>query len=402
MTPDSIDIDSIEVKIVILAKNAQALQNVGVFLQRRGWPTVVFGQVSEAVTYIQENKPDFVLISFNHANPSIHKIPELIQKKFDVACVGYVEGTDAISADHLTSAKVKHKIFGHPTGPNIYRGIRRILAEMLEVKHVDIDEKSLDVKAESSMQIISGDRPRLNLREIREEKRTGRPSGTPLQQQQVLLSRAFKNAFAGASATFNEKVLSKEVTRVGVFPVNSSLTPGYIVVTPPNDPGSTEELFLRSCEGVLQGALQTSKLPVKMEAGFWMDVPKVNFYDWAQKNGAFTLKQSHQGSELGMSFMQSEKPLPEPRVAREKDMYSLSLDEISPEVPVNFSMFLHLRHNKKFYLYLRPGRYLQLVQKMRLKNRNVKNIYVKTADLKNLKKFLAEVCLKQTFTDKAA
>ncbi len=396
MSLDLVDIDEIEVKVVILAKNAAAFKNAAVFFRRRGWPTVIFGTLSKAVEYIQEHKPDFVLVSLSHSNPAIQKVPELIQQKFSIDCIGFVEGTDAMSVSSLTSAKVKHKIFGQPTGPNLYRGIRRILAESLEIKYVEAEEKPIDEKIESDVHIFAG--KKRSFKHLREEKRTGLPYGTPLQQQQTLMSRAFSKAFAGATG----KNVEREVTKVGVFPVSSSLTPGYIVVTPPAAPTQSEEQFLSSCENVLSNALQSSKLPVQLDAGFWMDVPKVNFYDWAKKNGAFTLHQTHQGADLGMSFLQSEKPLPTPRIAREKDMYSVALDEISPEVPVNFNLFLHFRHNKKFFLYLRPGRYLLSVQKRRLQQNNIKNIYVKNADLKNLKKFFAEVCLKRTFSDKAA
>ncbi len=396
MSLDPVDIDEIQVKVVILAKNVTALKSVAVFFRRRGWPAVIFGSLSKAVEYIQEHNPDFVLISFNHPHPSIQKVPELLNQKFAVDCIGFVEGTDAISVSSLTSAKVKHKIFGQPTGPNLYRGVRRILAEALEIKYVEAEEKQVEEKEDAAVHIFAGEKR--SFKQLREEKRTGLPAGNPQQQQQTLMSRAFSQAFAGAS----KKETFHEVTKVGVFPVSSKLTPGYIVVTPPESSAQSEDQFLSSCQNVLSSALDTSQLPVQMDSGFWMDVPKMNFYDWAKKNGAFTLQQAHEGKNLGMSFLQSEKPLPTPRVSREKDMYSIPLDEIAPEVPVKFNLFLHFRHNKKFFLYLRPGRCLLKIQKSRLQQRNVKNIYVKLSDLKKLKQFFAEVSLKRTFTDKAA
>ena len=139
-----VDIDELEVEILVLAKNPNNLKAAVAFLDRRGWPTRVTGNISTAIEEIAKKRPDFVLISFNHPSPAVVRLPDLIVQTFNLVCVGFVEGTDNLSAGKLTSIKMRHKIFGLPSGPNLHRGIRRILAEKfnlkLDDKHVSVDK----------------------------------------------------------------------------------------------------------------------------------------------------------------------------------------------------------------------------------------------------------------------
>src|SRR4051794_33418497 len=92
-----IDLDDLEVVILILAKNTNTLGQAANFLTRRGWPTTVMSNISTALEYVADKKPDFVLVSFNHPNPAIFKLPELIIQTFNLSCVGFIENMDAPS-----------------------------------------------------------------------------------------------------------------------------------------------------------------------------------------------------------------------------------------------------------------------------------------------------------------
>lgn len=148
-----INIDELEVEILIVAKNPSNLKQTCAFLTRRGWPTVAHGNLSKAVEEIAEKRPDIVMISFNHPSPAVQKLPEIIAQTFNLMCVGFVEGTDTASTSKLNNMKLRHKIFGTPSGPNFHRGIRRILAEKFNIK---LDEKPEKAERENNVTVRGG------------------------------------------------------------------------------------------------------------------------------------------------------------------------------------------------------------------------------------------------------
>lgn len=133
-TNQDVDLDELEVVILIIGKNASVLNQSATFLTRRGWPTSVITNVSKAIEHIAEKKPDFVLLSFNHPNPAVLKLPDLITQTFNLTSVGFVEQLDSASQQRLNNFKIRHKIQGSPSGPNLQRSIRKILAEKFNVK----------------------------------------------------------------------------------------------------------------------------------------------------------------------------------------------------------------------------------------------------------------------------
>lgn len=142
-----IDLDEIEINLLIISKNAQALSSTANFLTRRGWPTTVMTNVSKAVEFIADKKPDYVLISINHPNPSIGKLPGLVQGTFNISCIGFAESFDTSSTAKLNNSKMRYKISGQASGPTVQRYLRKLLAEKLNIK---IDDKGGEESPTSS------------------------------------------------------------------------------------------------------------------------------------------------------------------------------------------------------------------------------------------------------------
>src|ERR1035437_4530673 len=139
----NINIDEVEVDILILARVPNDLKAACSFLTRRGWPTRVLGNLSKAIEEIADKRPDIILIRFNHPSPAVQRLPELIAQTLNLVCIGFVEGTDTSGVNRLNLVKIRHKIFGQPSGPNFQRGIRRILIEKFNFK---LEEKFAEGK----------------------------------------------------------------------------------------------------------------------------------------------------------------------------------------------------------------------------------------------------------------
>lgn len=126
---EKINVDQLEVEVLIIPKFPMAMSGPAQFLSKRGWPTHIEPNVSKAIDYIMTKKPDFVLISINHPHHNVQRLPTILGKTLDVKCIAFAEIADAKSAALINTAQVEHKVIGHPSGPNIYRAIRKILID---------------------------------------------------------------------------------------------------------------------------------------------------------------------------------------------------------------------------------------------------------------------------------
>ena len=186
------------------------------------------------------------------------------------------------------------------------------------------------------------------------------------------------------------------VTKIGVFPVDSDKTPGYLVFAIDMSPSENQLVFLRTCEQALQETFQAMGISGKLESGFWLDVPEVSFAPWVENSGAFNFKMHHKDREVGVAYFHTPTAVTKPRATPDKNMFAIGIAEISTQEPVNFKAYLYLKENHKYYLYLRNGRQLQPEQKKRLEEKQIFDIFMKSGDLENLRIFLALAFLKES------
>lgn len=187
-----------------------------------------------------------------------------------------------------------------------------------------------------------------------------------------------------------------EIRHVGVIPVESEKFPGYLVVVWQYPEMNARESFLRACEKELVSAVATMQLEAKLESGFWVSLLETEFDEWVQDSALFDFKLVHQKREVGVAFFPTDGPLRKTTHFPDRQMLAVGVDSISPEQPVNFMAYLHLKKNQKYYLYLRKGRHLQEKQKERLIDRNIKDLLAKPEDFENLRQYFATVFLNST------
>lgn len=503
-----VDLDGIVVEILIICKNANSLSSSAAFLNRRGWPTTVQTDIGTGVEYVGDKKPDFVLVSLSHSSPQISMLPDLLVQSFNVPVIGFIETSDATSSARLAQAKIRFKLTGMPSGPSIYRTIRKILADRFQIENDEksessgtaadggvIIQKSVPQVTGKSSQVIKGGegtapeatsqgptsmffkkggkssappedmksildpkelseadailaeaedptKPRRRLKDIEGEQNFSEGSGNMLFGQSVekgkkqdhvtmiptpdIIAQVKKSLFGesgeevtaslsavdrsdqsplekaveGAMGRFCQTIPDantiklEEVNYVGVYPVDSLTTPGYLVVVWQAPEQSAREEFLRGAEHEFANAFSSMKVEGKLEPGFFVQVPPVVFGDWANDKAKFRLSFVHQKREVGIAFFQTDEPLHKPEPPKgDHGMYAVKVDQISTEVPVNFKAFIHFVNNNRFFLYLRNGRVLQPEQKLRLQSRNMDNFYMKSVDLENLRQYMATTYL---------
>jgi hypothetical protein len=503
-----VDIDELEVRVFIIAKSEPRLKQTAAFLSRRGWPTTVMSNITKAVEYIAEKRPDFVLISFNHNNPAILKLPELVSQTFGVECIGFVESGEAAGMQRLGQTKMHHKIQSSASGPTIHRTIRRILSEKLggapeeresskeesaaasgritvrgggETKqaivqkggtsapaympdHSGIGADHTNINAsiargpsepnstnssastaqngfqvEMGLKSGTGDEPPAEVvsngkYRMKKPRRRSLKDLAPDGDNTDLLSSVKKSLFGERGEALPEEATSElepekvdaepqsllqraavaalskicrensevpptvlnRVGKLAVVPVHSGAVPGYLVLALNTLPEPTQKAFFEECEKALRDSLSDAGLEAELETGFWVDLPAIAFMSWVDLASAFDFTMSHEGAEIGVAFFKAAKPLPRARDGGDPNMLTIEVDHISTSHPVTFKVYLHMKRNKKFYLYLRNGRQLQPGQKKRLKAGKHRNIFMKRVDIENLRAFLAAVFLHDT------
>jgi hypothetical protein len=490
---DLIDIESIEVSVLILAKHPNGQRQAAAFLNKRGWPTSVTGSISEALNILVNKRPDVVLVSFNHPHPAIMKLPDVLTQTFNIFSVGYVETADAPSTARLAQAKMLHKLLGFPSGPSIQRLIRRILEERLgpltmgggdlvaksnpkdgndekanaeniqiirgmksaPAKYVmetgTVKKKFKDVNSKyggkSSMSSILDPAKSKDLlsklkQSLLPESQAGLdseygaesilpdtqddmytrmvsempPALSPATQKsndkletQALLEQAVESALRKSfkpEAGTNVKPLPPKLmtNRVAVMSVESPVLHGYLVATPaePLEKKAADQ-FLKDIKTSLEDNFVSLSVPGRIDSGFWVDIPEVEFNQWMADAALFHLKVPHEGSEIGVGYFPTESVQVVPKKSKKSPgMYAVDLKDISTEVPVNFKAYLPMEDGKKPFLYLRNGRTLQPEQKERLSSNNVTELCMKSVDVENFKAFAASVHLASTMKKKAA
>jgi len=572
-----VDLDDIEVVILIIAKSPAKIGQAANFLSRRGWPATAMNNLSQAIEFATDRKPDFVLISVNHPNPAINKFCELLTSTFGTTCVAFAENNDTASSARLMKSALPMKIQGQASGPNLHRSLRKFLADKF---NIDLDDKNstperssggdknftvkggandgqtivqkndagatqgkgpTTIKGEGAGTADSGyesesvstgkytmtKKARRTLKELSQNP-LDKPGDVVMGEEQANLAKKLKESLFGAQPEsefvpnendevdsalskdgreFGEDVLTEDkntdaeeddgpitsrqhnggqkpsqmsaqiprpssshnqagnegpggransqtpghagaighpgyehgpqgtqaqgitpmplkplssvgphslieravhealaqicrpstgahepialIEQVGVFPIDSASLPGYLVLAWPHEEMRAIEPFFKQAQQIIAATFQQMSVQARIEPGFFVTLPQVNFGPWAQETAAFSFSTSHGNEEIGVAFFPTHKPIPKPKQIEDKTMYAVELENISTETPVNFKVYLHMKKNKKYFLYLRNGRQLQPEQKERLAGNQVKDLYMKTIDIENLRMFLA-------------
>jgi hypothetical protein len=185
------------------------------------------------------------------------------------------------------------------------------------------------------------------------------------------------------------------IGQVGVFPVDSPTLPGYLVLAWSHEEKSAIEPFFQQAEIIIGNKFKEMGVQAHLETGFFVTIPQVEFGTWVDEASSFFFSTAHGNEEIGVAFFPTQKPIPKPKQIEDRNMCSIGLEEISTEQPVNFKVYLHMKKNKKYFLYLRNGRQLQPEQKERLEGHKVKDLYMKSIDIENLRMFLASCHLRK-------
>lgn len=439
------EVEAMEVHILILAKHPHGQAATAAFLSKRGWPTTVTGSVSEALNLMVKDRPDVVLISFNHPHPSIPKMPESLTQTFNLTSIGFLETADEKAADLLAKTKMLFKLQGPPSGSNIQRIIRKMMIErlmpivqlkmneevtsnvghnprkkkpyvmevgeikkkmrvaptMLGLKSSRIAEEQLDDKLSNEIlvylnnNLLTEEDEKFDAVEVKEEPTVSQVTEQERLKHQSILEQALETSLKSKSP--DQKVFKKEklrTNRVAVVTVESPTIHGYLVVCPTVLPEKQDESkFLNTIKHMLDESFSSLKVPGELESVFWVDISEVEFNQWTSEKSLFQIKAPVDGQEFTIAYFPTEKPIAKAEKTDLSDLLAVKAEDVPTDAPVPFKMYLNLPASGRSYLYLRNGRTLQPEQKARLANAKTPKLFIKTEDLDQFKTFMASIHL---------
>ncbi|NQY99142.1 MAG: hypothetical protein HRT45_00565 [Bdellovibrionales bacterium] len=125
--PKDVDIDELDIRIFMLVKDTSGMNSAVSFLNRRGWETVCQNNIAKSIDTIVNSQPEVVMVSVNHPNPNVMRLPTLLSQSMNAITIGFSETGDSMSIQKLSNSRFQHKFSGYPSGPSFHRFIRQIL-----------------------------------------------------------------------------------------------------------------------------------------------------------------------------------------------------------------------------------------------------------------------------------
>lgn len=117
--------------ILIIKANTQSLLAAEGFLRNRDWKIKATANLKEALVYLVQEQPAFVMISVDHPNKKVQKLFKVLTAAFPVCVIGFAEESATSSYKALNSAPTEYQIYPPITGPAIERIVNKYHKDQL-------------------------------------------------------------------------------------------------------------------------------------------------------------------------------------------------------------------------------------------------------------------------------
>lgn len=175
-------------------------------------------------------------------------------------------------------------------------------------------------------------------------------------------------------------------TRVGCFNIQSSRFAGYVIVAF----GEKDKLdmdFNKNIQRYLFEYLKMNGIEVKVEELVALKINEVNFEEWSIKEADFLMTSVHEGNEIALAFFPHEKKEAPLEVSAQVHMAKMTIDEIKPDEPVEFDVYIYLPANEKYVRYTAKNGIMYSSQKNRLKTRGHDKIHIRKESESDLSRY---------------
>lgn len=360
--------------ILILVANRRNILAAETFLVNRDWAVFSTEDERTALTYLVEQRPSFVLISVDHPNRKVIGLHRLLKQTYPDLKVILCGEEDSLEAyQRLTMNDHQHRIHPPVTGPAIERATNRFFKE---VQEKEMQEELLNRSFRRQM----------------EREGWGDVTWTPAHRDEnSLLARGAGHVVEAcvnkADGTVRER-LSGSTTNTACIVIESPRFSGYLIAALGGD-RPFDESFIDLVRERLVRFLRDNGERVQEGESFPMKIREVRFESWALDYAEFLRKTVHEGQELALAFFPVNEVTPAIKGSTLKNMCTVRVEDLLPEVAVDFNVHLFLPANQKFLLYTPKGSVFYGYQRERLIRGGVKELHIHEDDVKAFRRYRA-------------
>lgn len=411
--------DPVSKAILIIKSSPKSLQTAEAFLRNRDWVIFSTTNLKEALNFLVEHKPPFVMVSADHTARKVRVLPKILIQAFPVCVISFVEQASTASYRLLMEAATEYKVNPPVSGPAIERTINRYirdqeriteeaeaaaandaasaahlqaLARLKSIKALESEEpESLEAR---NTEDFSSDAPEQALTQPNEIwARMNQDSlvvGREIDEEELpsVIGEGAQKAL-DETAEIGDGVIHEAVETaadVACITIESTRFAGYLVAALGKDRKIDDE-FIEGIRGRLIKFLADNGEVLNHEEKLSLKIKPVNFQGWALQYADFLRKSVHRGNEVAMAFFPSKKVKSEVGESASSDMVSIQLEEIQVDVPLEFNLYLYMPVNNKYVLYTPKGSKLYQPQKNRMEVQGVKNVHILKSEVQDLSRF---------------
>lgn len=523
--------ESASKKILFLTKEANSLTSTAQFLSGRDWEVGRANQLREAIAYLIQNMPQYVVIAADHPHPKVKVLPSILQQAFGVHVLVYVETPTVAAIAALKTLEKYAQILPPISGPAVERALNKLTRDAtqaaaqrsihrssLSSTGSDSESEHLIISSQSSAkealaQLFGGEGnsesdlaglirnsslPNLQAKQnatpsteqgISEsfaeyEERMARekqgqlddptptgsnPKNSPgepkefkpisagrnpnfdgyingedpqspnnkidlpipqpksgvafiapaprpgekLQYNQTyagqknksgvesLIVKGAKEALEASTVKESTKpqieTLQKSQNAICIM-IESSRFNGYLVAALGKNRRLDDE-FIYSVQNRLYTFLKNQGETLRQEETLDIKLKPVDFEGWALEEAEFLRKSIHKGDEVAMAFFPTRNLKQDLRESHQEDMVQFFIDDLKPDTPVLFDVYIYLPANNKYILYTPQGGVFLSQQKDRLKSKGVFSLHMRKNQVSDLKRYQAQNYLNEKITD---
>ncbi|WP_413575250.1 hypothetical protein ACLVWU_13185 [Bdellovibrio sp. HCB290] len=116
-------------KLLIIKSHPQSLVPVENFLKNRDWEIRSTHNLKEAMVFLVQNQPQFVMVSIDHPNKKVRNLPKVLSQAFPVCVIAFAEHSTANSVKVLNDCNSGYAIYHPITGPAVERMVNKYLKD---------------------------------------------------------------------------------------------------------------------------------------------------------------------------------------------------------------------------------------------------------------------------------
>lgn len=122
--------ETIKKSLLIIKSQPGGLGAVEGFLRNRDWKVKATTNLKEALIFLVQEQPQFVMVSIDHPNRKVRNLPKILTQAFPVCVIAFAEETSTASYNLLSACATEYLLYPPVTGPAVERTVNKYYKDL--------------------------------------------------------------------------------------------------------------------------------------------------------------------------------------------------------------------------------------------------------------------------------